>query len=320
MPKPFRNLPNPFWGLPRPLPRLPWLQPACRSKILHALGVLAVDGSSNSGKECHIMRGRLFGGDARRIGRRDIPLAISLRTVQRDIDRGGKLLGILSKKPWFRAVMERRGYDAIVHKRGWGMYLFLIGYLADTDTAKPVEAKPATPQEIAISHLNLWDGPNFEVAKAALEHLHPGQAVYVFKNLKAEDGPKSVGAVDTFLKRIEALRSGSDPERAGTRAEDVAAVATLEKRGILSKEIEAELKKHIETAGTLAPLPAEPIDEPDEIEDPEYLKVAEEFHRWLHDWRTTARRAFPRRDHQIQLGLTSRRKKVAVDEDEENDE
>lgn len=157
------------------------------------------------------------------------------------------------------------------------------------------------------------------MARATLEHLHAAQATYIFRNLTAQDGPKSVGAVDTFLKRINVLRSGSDPERADSRTDDLAAVATLEKRGILSKEIEAELKSHIETAGTLAPLPEEPVDESDEdeIEDPELLKVAEEFHRWLHDWRTTARRAFPRRDHQIQLGLTSRRKKGGAGNDDD---
>lgn len=188
---------------------------------------------------------------------------------------------------------------------------------ADTSSDTPAVPAESTPQQKAIAFLDTWDGPNFKLARAALEHLHPKQAAFVFTGLTAQEGAASVGAVTTFLDRIEVLRSGSDPSRASSRDADRQAVETLVTRKILTPEIEAELRGHLETASSLAP---PPVQEEEEVVDPAYEKVAEQFHAWLVDWRTTARHAITRRDHQIELGLTKRRSSKAGEETEDDDD
>src|SRR5690606_37838427 len=117
---------------------------------------------------------------------------------------------------------------------------------------------PGTPQEGAIAELDLWDGPNFVRARAALERLYPDQARYLFNHLNAQTGAASVASVNTFLDRVDALRDGTDADRASRRDDDKAAVKVLVERRILSPEIEQHLRDLIQSARGLAPEPVEP--------------------------------------------------------------
>jgi hypothetical protein len=63
------------------------------------------------------------------------------------------------------------------------LLLELLGYRAAGDGA------PTTPaQAQAMTQLDQWDGPSYDRARAALDHLDPEQSAYVFDGLSAKTG------------------------------------------------------------------------------------------------------------------------------------
>jgi hypothetical protein len=231
------------------------------------------------------------------------------KQIERVITRATKFLGTLSNVPGIRVLLDLGGYEEKEHAHGWELLLELLGYR----TGNPAAAlMSSTQQAEAVAALDQWDGPSFDRARAALEHRFPAQAEYVFEDLAAKNGAESIGAVRTFLDRVAALRSGSDPARASTRAEDAKAAALLATRKILSESEEKRLRGLIAQATELAPVP-----QPAPINPERRQLVAQELAAWLRDWRETARVLVTRRDYQIRLGLAERRSRGDEDEEEE---
>jgi hypothetical protein len=226
---------------------------------------------------------------------------LSEKTILRDREQGLKFLGTVSRDKSVRRIMVQNGYTKKDHKEGWDLLLYLLGY----SSWEPEGEKPesTSPQDAAIATLDQFDGPTFERAWAAMEHLHKDQCDYLFSELWAATGTAAVASVKTFVDRVVALRDGTEPSRKKTRKEDKAAVETLEARGIFNAKIETWLRGLIEQATCLDMSP-EPPPEPG---DEEYMTKALAFHAWLKDWRTTARAVITRRDYLIRLGIVERR-------------
>jgi hypothetical protein len=239
--------------------------------------------------------------------------------IDRMLHRGRKVLHALSRKPEIRRIAAQAGYTQHEHEVGWALWLYLMGYLQPAAT--PVSTANSAYDD-AVAKLDLWDGPNFERSRAALERLYPDQAAYVFHNLRAGKGVESVGAVNTYLQRVVALREGTDSTRSAARVDDKAAAETLATRNILTAEVETYLRGLLDIATEGQPPEAPPV--PVDSDDPEYQAKAAAFDAWLTDWRRTLRNTITRRDYLIQLGLVSRRTSAqdagANEGDDEDDE
>ncbi len=227
--------------------------------------------------------------------------------VDRIIASGGKFLRTLSQHPTIMHLMLGLGYSAEAHAEGWRLYLPLIGY--DQNGTTPAVSAPlvnATEQHKALLEVDQFDDNAFKRSKAALEHLFPAQALYMFRGLEARKGVESLGSTTIYLDRYVALRDGTDPERKGSRKEDKKAAAELEARNIITPEKEQHLRALIELAQQLAPEPVV-VDMTDQ--EIRMQKAAGALKAWLDDWRETAAAGITRRDYQILLGLAKRRGK-----------
>ncbi|MDI3283222.1 hypothetical protein [Polyangium sp. 15x6] len=195
-----------------------------------------------------------------------------------------------------RTALAGRGYSAEEHAQGWELLHRVSGY-RDPKAASTDD----TDAQKAIAALDAWDEPNFRVSRAALERLHPAQAAFVFDGLEAQVGAGAVLSVRTFLDRLDALESA--PERTATRNADLAALATLAKRGI-TKDERKRVRKLVESAQAMgAPAEAD-ADSTAEARRADLVTLR----AWFDDWSETARTAITRRDHLIRLGLAKRKK------------
>lgn len=235
---------------------------------------------------------------------------ISDKQVERTCQRALKFLSALSRNGQIRRILDLAGYNAEEHQQGWGLTLGLLGYSA----AAP-ESEETSPSSAAIAELDQWDGPNFARARAALEHKFPEQAAYVFAGLTAKSGPESIAVVQTFLDRVAALRTGSEPARKAFKAADKGAVELLARRRILDAKLDEHLRGLIASATTLAPAGKVVEAEPEDRQ-----ALASKLEAWLNDWRETARVLVTRRDYQIILGLAQRRASGSGEEVEEDDD
>jgi hypothetical protein len=229
----------------------------------------------------------------------------SNKDVDRMLEKGQRFLRTISRKPQIAVLMATFGYTEQDHQEGWRLYLKVMG--APEGEALLETYDTAAEQKQAIVYLDLWDEPHFARAKAALKHRFSDQYWYVFHNLEASEGVAAVAAVNTYITRIQALRDGTDPDRAPHRKTDTAAVKLLESRRLAGTELEKELQGWISKAQGFQ-LPAEPSKH---LQAQEELlqKNAAAFQIWLNDWRETARAGIRRRDYLIQLGLAKKRSK-----------
>lgn len=195
--------------------------------------------------------------------------------------------------PTIRAALSERGYTVQEHQQGWDLLHKVAGYVETKSTLNIDETQQA------ITAIDAWDEPTFRIAKAALERLHPDQAVFVFTNLHAAVGTAAVLTVRLFLERLDALENS--PDRITTRAQDLEALATLEKRGI-TKEERQRMQTLLNIAQGLTPTAASAPDT--RLDDLRALRA------WFDDWSETARTLVTRRDYLIRLGLAKRKKSV----------
>ena len=171
-----------------------------------------------------------------------------------------------------------------------------IGAPPDTDDARA--------QRAATGELDQWDEPNFARYGAALRRRFPDVNAYVFKDLSPSTGTAAVQGVATFLARLDALESGADPGRAGTKQSDKKAVAFLATRG-LDKAERKRLQRLVDVAlGPTSPLP-------EQAELPEDRAPARGARpscaAGSTKWSTTARAVIKKRGYLIRLGLASRK-------------
>lgn len=220
------------------------------------------------------------------------------RQIGIDLERGQKLLSTASLVPRIRSLLEARGYTIEEHLDGWRMHLYLTGLnqpWADTTT-------PFLIME-AMDALDQWDNLHFGLAHAALDLRYPSQSAYLFENIAAKEGSRSLEGVHAFVERYRSLKDGTDPNREESRVADGEAMALLERRGIIDGIIEERLRGLIEEATSLAP----PLR--DFQEEAAYKEMARLYHIWLEDWRATARLCVTKRRDLIRLGLAKTRRR-----------
>jgi len=228
-------------------------------------------------------------------------VSITLAQIKRDILNGTPFMITMSHSSPIRYIMKERGYTDEEHATGWNMLYRLMS------NRRPWDEVYNGLKEV-VAELDRWDNSNFAYARAALEHHFPEQAEYIFKELRAKYGARSLLVIKTFLERIRTLREGLDPHREEGREADRAAVRLLEARNIVGPEIERRLDELIERSMNL---PSEPDgdENPFAMDEAAYQELAVAFHAWLKDWRRTARAAIRNRSYLIRLGLTKPRMK-----------
>src|SRR5262245_15885486 len=114
------------------------------------------------------------------------------------------LIGV-GKSPVIRASLATRGYNPTHHHRPWN----LLGKLPGVgQSQEPILVDVAVRN--AVAELDAWDEPNFAMMKAALLHLHPAQAEFLFKDLEPSKGPQAVIGVSTLLDRLDSLDNSPD--------------------------------------------------------------------------------------------------------------
>jgi hypothetical protein len=205
-----------------------------------------------------------------------------------------------------RAALFAAGYSEEEQALGWQLLEKASGYV-------PGIASPSadTAARAAIAEIDAWDEPGLKRVGAALGRLHPEQHAFVFAGLETAQGIGSLLSVATLLDRLDALERA--PERAGTRAADRAAIATLTGRGI-TPEVRRRLRELLKVAQT-AEAPVFPVDASSEERD----QALRELRAWYKDWSETARAVIRRRDYLVMLGLTQRRKAEETEEGTEGE-
>lgn len=217
----------------------------------------------------------------------------SRQTLEETPARTLTFLRAIGTSAEIRAALAERGYSAEEHAQGWDLLHNVAGYPQTT----PNPQSGATQQ--AIETIDAWDEPTFRIAQAALARLHPEQAAFVFDHLQPATGAAAVLTVRTFLERLDALENS--PERIATRTEDLAALGTLEKRGITK----AERQRMQQLLDVAQGLPAS-VPQGDSLEV--RLDELRALRAWFDDWTQTARIVITRRDQLIRLGLAKRKK------------
>lgn len=224
--------------------------------------------------------------------------------------RALKFFGAVSTNPYIRAALNARGYTDAIHERAWSLVLKAAGF------RQPLATLLQKPEAAAaMKELDLWDEPNFRVARAALLET-PDQLDHVFAGLEAQEGSGSVASVRTFLDRLDELESS--PEREATRDVDHAALAKLADRRIGPEE-RARLRGLI-AAATGSPDPAKLAPDPVKLEKEETMRAeqrAAKIELWMlyMEWSEIAKADIKRRDHLIQLGLAKRKEKKKQSEE-----
>jgi hypothetical protein len=115
-------------------------------------------------------------------------------------------------------------------------------------------------------------------------------------------GPGVLGSVRSWILRVEALETSDEP---GARE----VLATLRKRG-LSTALLTEMKSLVESLTVFTPSTGHPASGPAQHAlaeaRAERHRALQALRAWHHDWATTLRSAYDRRQL-LQLGLVSRK-------------
>jgi hypothetical protein len=201
------------------------------------------------------------------------------------------LIGLGSSAP-IRLALMARGYTQEDHDYAFSR-LAKLGRIT-----LPDQATAEAPVRKAVVEIDAWDDPHMAAIHAALERLHPDQDAFVFEHLSPSQGPAAVLGVETLLDRFEALESGKGRDEAKHKA-DLAAIATLEKRGYTKAE-RTRLRELVKSAKTVV----QPVPLSEEESDQTLL----ELYGWLNDWATQAKTLLAKRSHLIRLGIAKPRK------------
>ncbi len=210
-----------------------------------------------------------------------------------------------------------RGYNAGVVQEAWG-YLDALGGVTAIAAGSSDDGPSADEKSVAkaMSDLDDWDEPNFDVIDAALRRRFPEQHRFLFAgNLKASKGPIAVAGVRTMIRRIDALESS--PERKATRAQDKAALELLAKRGI-DKTERQKVAAWLAIVGDQDDTVLEGADEAHRAElqtEVERRNTLVRLREWHEEWARVARTAVKRKRDRMYLGLARQKKaKVEVEE------
>ena len=174
-------------------------------------------------------------------------VTLSRQTLDNTPVRALAFLRAVGTDPRIHSALAAAGFTDKDVERGWALVRSVFG------AAKPTPAAAHNPVATAMEQLEAWNGPGFLRARAALRHLHPEQESFVFDGLDVGHGAEAVLSVATFLDRCAQLESGKD--RKSTHKADLAAIDTLEKRGVTRSERKrlAQMVSIVETQA--APIP-----------------------------------------------------------------
>lgn len=238
----------------------------------------------------------------------DDSIKVSDDVLERVTGRALNFLSGVGKLPDLRGALALRGYTHEVHARGWRLLDLAAGRSVQSGTQETDSTMDDV--EEAEETIDLWDEPNFAVARATLRHNHPAQYTHVFGDgLAASRGKGSVLGTLTFLNRLDDLERA--PEREATREADHAALAALAERGI-DKSERARMRKLVATVQEgVAPVVA--INSKvaaSRKKDPAPMsrdaKMA--LYVWYVEWTEIARVVTSNRAHLIRCGLAAPRK------------
>ena len=236
---------------------------------------------------------------------------VSAVTLARAPGRALTFLLAVGRAPVIRGLLEVRGYTPAEHEAGWAK-LRAVDPTAVTPAA-PASSDPAMRAALAL--IAPWDNDNLPIADAALRKRVPAAHAYLFAGgLEASDGAESVTVVETFLTRVAGLealaasksKKGADGAEAPavTPAQAKTALDLLDARGI-TPAVRASLKAALavvrkgagaERAVAVAPARAAA-----------QQAALEALYEWISEWTLVARKAVPRRDHQIALGIAAKK-------------
>ncbi|WP_437305991.1 hypothetical protein [Sorangium sp. So ce388] len=216
-------------------------------------------------------------------------------------ERATKFLTGMGAVAAIRTMMAAAGMtdDDIVE----GRTLLLDVLAAPRKSSAAPDTADARAQRAATTELDQWDEPNFARYGAALRRRFPDVHAHVFKDLSPSTGTAAVQGVAAFLTRLDALESGADSGRAGTKQSDKKAVAFLATRGLDKAE-----RKRLQGLVGVALGPTSPL--PEQAELPETARRREALSKlrgWFDEWSTTARAVVKKRGYLIRLGLANRK-------------
>ncbi len=197
-----------------------------------------------------------------------------------------------------RMALEARGYSDDDHEEGWRLLLKASGRIPKA----PLPTDTATRE--ALSVLDAWDEPTFQIAYVALDRKFPVQRDFVFMNLQAATGAWAIVTVATFLDRLDVLEIGKD--RAATHEADLKALALLSKRGITKGE-RTRMRALVEIAKSSEPGTEPAVQQSYEQAETERQKGLIELRGWYEEWAGVAHAVIKRRDYLIRLGLAKRK-------------
>lgn len=217
-----------------------------------------------------------------------------------------QFLKAMATKVEIRSVMATCGYTEAEQAEGWKLLLDAAGYSVDPATFPVSDDQKARD---AIAELDAWDAGGFRRIHAALGRFHPEQDTFLFAGIEPAQGTGAVVSVSMLLDRIDALESS--PDRTATRDGDLAAIATLSKRGI-DKNLRDKLRGLVKIAQEAKP-PVVVVTPPSPAEREQKLR---ELHVWFQDWSDTARAVINRRDHLILMGFAKRKSSKSDEEPE----
>jgi len=227
-------------------------------------------------------------------------------TLEQTPDDAVHFLNAIGAVSEIRAVLAHQGMtdEDIIEGRN-----LLLACLAAPIAATKSDTEDAREQRAATVELDQWDEPNFARYQAALVRHYPDAEAYVFANIAASTGASAVQGVATFLARVAALDTGSDPSRSASKKEDKRAVALLARRGLDETE-RKRLQKLVNIA--LGPTQAtdlaiEPVQNIERRDNLLKLKL------WYNEWATVAHATIKKKAYLIRLGIASR--KMSADKD-----
>lgn len=227
----------------------------------------------------------------------------SIDVLEETPERVLQFLRALTTKKEIRTILASCGYTEAEQAEGWKLLLDVSGYNSAPDGFPVTDDQKARE---AIAELDAWDSSGFRRIHAALGRFHPEQDAFLFAGIEPGTGAAAVVSVSMLLDRIDALESS--PDRVATRDADLAAVATLTKRGI-DKNLRDKMRGLVAIAKEAKPPIVTPAPSPDEREE-KLVKL----HTWFSDWSETARAVVTRRDYLVLMGFAKRKRAKSSDE------
>jgi hypothetical protein len=226
-------------------------------------------------------------------------MTLSRQTVEATTDDALSFLRAVGKYPAVRESLGRAGYSDADTERGWALVRNVML------SPKEAVAVAENPVATATAEVDAWRTTGLAIVHSALTHMHPEQEAFLFEGLDVGNAAESVLTASIFLERCDQLEGGKD--RKAMHKADLAALATLEARGLTKAE-----RKHLRALVTrietrAAPLPNGPVATTDEREARVHALRA-----WIVDWKNVAKIVIKRRDWLLALGVGKRRSRKAA--------